>query len=90
MRSREGYTYTTAEGLTTGLETDAFVPVKQNYITGKLYDAVVIGAGFAGLIAGRDLCLTVRTTACTCYANVTETLKVCHSLPFLGPFRSAS
>lgn len=51
-RSREGYLWTPKQA-TTGLPTDAVHPSTPTLLTH--YDAIVIGAGFAGLIAARDL-----------------------------------
>jgi len=54
-RTREGYLWT-PNGSTEGLETDAVVPSTVNLGEKSKYDVVVIGAGFAGLVAARDLC----------------------------------
>ncbi|PWY64567.1 flavin-containing amine oxidase [Aspergillus eucalypticola CBS 122712] len=51
-RSSEGYLWTPKQA-TTGLPTDAVHPSTPTLLTH--YDVVVIGAGFAGLIAARDL-----------------------------------
>lgn len=51
-RSKEGFLWTPQES-TDGLETDAVVPSTKTI--DKSYDVVVIGGGFAGLIAARDL-----------------------------------
>ena len=52
-RSNEGYLWNaTSEGYS-GLETDAVV--SSSPLIRDTYDVVVIGAGFAGLVAGRDL-----------------------------------
>ncbi|PYH74833.1 flavin monoamine oxidase family protein [Aspergillus vadensis CBS 113365] len=51
-RSIEGYLWTPKQ-TTTGLPTDAVHPSTPTLLTH--YDVVVIGAGFAGLIAARDL-----------------------------------
>ncbi len=51
-RSREGYLWTPSEA-TEGLETDSVQSSSPNIK--DHYDVIVIGAGFAGLIAARDL-----------------------------------
>lgn len=51
-RSREGVVWTKA-GLVSGLETDSVV--SSTVKLSSEYDVVVIGAGFAGLTAARDL-----------------------------------
>lgn len=53
--SKEGFLWTTSTSKH-GLETDSVVASSQ-HVRDK-YDAVVIGAGFAGLIAARDLSKT--------------------------------
>ena len=51
--SKEGYLWTKDKGIVHGLETSAVL------ISGKAikdyYDVVVIGSGFAGLVAARDI-----------------------------------
>jgi lysyl oxidase-like protein 2/3/4 len=55
--SNEGYLWN-GDGLTTGLVTDSVIKgTPENLIQGK-YEVVVIGTGFAGLIAGRDTSLS--------------------------------
>ena len=58
-KTSDGYLWTPAEGVQRGaLETDAVVS-PQRSVHGskdKVYDAIVIGAGYAGLAAARDLC----------------------------------
>ena len=51
-RSKEGYLWTAA-GATEGLTTESVVPSTRG--VRSFYDVIVIGAGFAGLIAARDL-----------------------------------
>ncbi|KAK5043624.1 hypothetical protein LTR84_011338 [Exophiala bonariae] len=54
VASSEGYRYDVSRNLVTaGLATQAVKP-SSNYI-GRSYDAIVIGAGFTGLAAARDL-----------------------------------
>lgn len=55
--SREGYLWTPA-GETTGLTTEAVVNGTPLSAIHDSYDVVVIGTGFAGLIAARDLSRT--------------------------------
>ncbi|KAL3292801.1 lysyl oxidase-like protein 2/3/4 [Colletotrichum asianum] len=50
----EGYLWTPV-GETAGLETDAVVSSTPNSSLLSAYDVIVIGAGFAGLVAARDL-----------------------------------
>lgn len=51
-RSREGYLWT-KEGLIPGLTTEAVVSSSSTIRSS--YDVIIIGAGFAGLVAARDL-----------------------------------
>lgn len=56
--SSEGYTYTKKGGLATGLCSYGVIQPERKIRQGeenKVWDAVVIGAGYAGLIAARDL-----------------------------------
>lgn len=56
--SSEGYTYTKRDGLVTGLATYGVIQPERKIRQGeedKVWDAVVIGAGYAGLVAARDL-----------------------------------
>lgn len=55
--SKEGYLWT-SNGLTTGLETDSVIRGTPEASLLDKYDVVVIGTGFAGLIAARDIGLT--------------------------------
>ncbi|KAL9473859.1 hypothetical protein ACSS6W_008239 [Trichoderma asperelloides] len=58
----DGYSWEQTTGVVSGLETDAVVrPPQSLSIRDKVYDAVVIGAGYAGLAAARDLALSGRS-----------------------------
>lgn len=52
--TREGYLWTPV-GETVGLQTDAVVSSTPDSSLLSTYDVIVIGAGFAGLVAARDL-----------------------------------
>lgn len=52
-RTTEGHIYTPSSGHSTGLTTDAVV--SSSLDVKSSYDVIVIGAGFAGLVAARDL-----------------------------------
>ncbi|GAA5863952.1 hypothetical protein JCM8547_005292 [Rhodosporidiobolus lusitaniae] len=54
-RTREGYRHDNKNGLSTGFETDAVVSPPSNTGGRTKYDTIVIGAGYTGLIAARDL-----------------------------------
>ncbi|GAA5920174.1 hypothetical protein JCM6882_005454 [Rhodosporidiobolus microsporus] len=54
-RSREGYRHDPVNGLSEGFETDAVVSPPTNFSGRTKFDTIVIGAGYAGLIAARDL-----------------------------------
>jgi hypothetical protein len=56
--SEEGYTYTKRDGLVRGLRTYGVIQPErtvQQTSNEEIWDAVVIGAGYAGLVAARDL-----------------------------------
>lgn len=56
--SSDGYIYNKTNGLTGGLHTYGVIKPEakiQNLPEDKIWDAVVIGAGYTGLIAARDL-----------------------------------
>jgi len=56
--SHDGYVYTRKNGLVGGLDTYGVIqPERKIRQTGdsKVWDAIVIGSGYAGLIAARDL-----------------------------------
>ncbi len=54
--SSEGFDYTPATGLKAGLSSGAVIqPPELSASLSVIYDAIVVGAGYAGLIAARDL-----------------------------------
>ncbi|KAI0184918.1 hypothetical protein EV127DRAFT_443024 [Xylaria flabelliformis] len=56
--SNEGYVYTKEEGLVSGLRTYGVIKPERHIRQtddGNVWEAIVIGAGYAGLIAARDL-----------------------------------
>lgn len=56
--SRDGYTYTKQDGLVSGLKTFGVVQPEskiRSADTDNVWEAIVIGAGYTGLIAARDL-----------------------------------
>lgn len=56
MSTSDGVQYFPSGGLKTGLPTAAVVtPTKHNARQNKIYDVIVIGAGYAGLVACREL-----------------------------------
>ncbi|TIC96213.1 Monoamine oxidase N [Colletotrichum higginsianum] len=60
-RSREGFAWNPEDGFTYGLRTPAVVPSTPEDALSSHYDVVVIGAGFAGLTAARDLALAGKS-----------------------------
>ena len=56
--SRDGHSYTKSNGLVAGLHTYGVVQPENsiwNNADSHVWEAIVIGAGYAGLIAARDL-----------------------------------
>jgi NADPH-dependent 2,4-dienoyl-CoA reductase/sulfur reductase-like enzyme len=56
--SNEGHTYTTKDGLVGGLHTYAVIqPDSKVHLADNdnVWEVIVIGAGYAGLVAARDL-----------------------------------
>lgn len=55
-KTSDGYTWTSTSGVVPGLECEAYVsPQRSGARESHLYDVIVIGAGYAGLAAARDL-----------------------------------
>lgn len=57
-QSHDGYVYTKKDGLVRGLKTYAVIKPESKIHPADndgVWDAIVIGAGYAGLIAARDL-----------------------------------
>lgn len=57
MASREGFIWTPAKGLKAGLPTPAKIdpPTKNLPDSTTVADVIILGAGYAGLVAARDL-----------------------------------
>lgn len=57
-KTRDGHVWEPQTGFKTGIESDAVIsPARALNNANKVYDVVVIGAGYAGLAAARDLSL---------------------------------
>ncbi|KAL2839608.1 hypothetical protein BJY01DRAFT_219173 [Aspergillus pseudoustus] len=56
-KSRDGFQWTEEKGLQAGLPTLGLINPASNLTKGKTYDAIVVGAGYAGLTASRNLVL---------------------------------
>jgi NADPH-dependent 2,4-dienoyl-CoA reductase/sulfur reductase-like enzyme len=56
-KTTDGYSWEKRTGVVRGLNTDAVVTPQRASVnaSSKVYDVVVIGAGYAGLCAARDL-----------------------------------
>ena len=55
-KTSDGYIWTPCSGVVAGLECDAYVSPQRSLASpSKLYDVIVVGAGYAGLAAARDL-----------------------------------
>jgi len=63
MNSKEGYQWTPATGLQKGLPSKGATIPSDRSSTSSHYDVIVIGAGFAGLVAVRDLALRGKWAA---------------------------
>lgn len=62
MSSNEGYQWTQANGLEEGLPTQGVVSLAARSAKDIVYDVIVAGAGYAGLVAARDLALQSTRT----------------------------
>lgn len=52
----DGFVWERSSGVRSGLETDAVIsPSRLLKSSSNIYDAIVVGAGYAGLAAARDL-----------------------------------
>ncbi|KAF5005118.1 hypothetical protein FDECE_8438 [Fusarium decemcellulare] len=58
-KTRDGHVWEPHTGFKTGIESDAVISPARSVIaaTNKVYDTIIIGAGYAGLAAARDLSL---------------------------------
>lgn len=62
-KSSDGYVWEPTSGIVTGLETDAVItPARSVSKVDKIYDTIIIGAGYAGLSGARDLALSSALT----------------------------
>jgi NADPH-dependent 2,4-dienoyl-CoA reductase/sulfur reductase-like enzyme len=67
MTSRDGYQWTPSKGLQKGVPSIGVIQPASN-IHGQedtVYDAIILGAGYAGLTAARDLTVAGRSYYCT-------------------------
>lgn len=56
MTTTDGYRFTDKDGLKAGLVTEGFInPPERGIDANKLYDIIIIGAGYAGLVTSREL-----------------------------------
>lgn len=57
-KTRDGHVWTPSSGMQAGIESDAVIsPSRSVPSATKTYDTIIIGAGYAGLSAARDLAL---------------------------------
>ncbi|KAJ4195471.1 hypothetical protein NW767_009793 [Fusarium falciforme] len=73
-KTAEGHEYKVGSGISNGLPCNGAITPASNsaQVTSKTFDTIIIGAGFAGLTAARDLTLSG---------------KLCHRVhPLSGPY----
>lgn len=58
-KTRDGHVWEPHTGFKAGIESDAVISPQRSVsaVANKVYDVIIIGAGYAGLAAARDLSL---------------------------------
>ena len=71
MTSRDGYQWTNASGLVRGVSSIGVIEPASN-VKGQnqFYDVIIVGGGYCGLTAARDLAFSGKRATCCSYGNV--------------------
>lgn len=77
MTSRDGFQWTPEEGLAQGVPSIGVISPPTNVTSAsKSWDVIVVGAGYSGLTATRDLCIAGMGHSETYHENIPDLIQL--------------